>query len=119
MRPGLCRLFSLVILVSVTIGVTTDPAIAELPSPESGRDFLARSAESRTDYVAGLSDQLVQLHQAGLVRGFLWYERCLAARGSGALADALADYIEADPSRVPEPAARNFIWAATQVCRYP
>ena len=119
MRPGLCRLFSFVILVSVTVGVATGPVAADLPSPESGQDFLARSAESRADYVAGLSDQLVQLHQAGLVRGFLWYERCLAARGSSALADALADYIEADPSRVPEPAARNFIWAATQVCRYP
>lgn len=119
MRPGLCIPFSLAILLSVAIGSAAGPAAAELPSPESGQDFLARSAESRADYVAGLSDQLVQLHQAGLVRGFLWYERCLASQGNGALAEALADYIEADPSRVPEPAARNFIWAATQVCHYP
>ena len=95
------------------------PAAAEMLNMENGQDFLARSTESRADYVAGLSDQLVQLHQAGLVKGFRWYERCPVAADSDKLPQALADYIAADPSRVPEPAARNFIWAASQVCSYP
>jgi len=105
--------------LSLLLTVAAGPATGKAAGLENGHDFLARSAESQADYVAGLSDQLVQLHQAGLVRGFRWYERCLAGKGSGALAQALVDYIEADPSRVPEPAARNFIWAATQICRYP
>lgn len=119
MQPGLRFLSSLSILLSLATGLAAGPAAGELPSLENGQDFLARSAESRADYVAGLSDQLVQLHQAGLLEGFRWYERCPAAQDSGALAQTLADYIEADPSRAREPVARNFIWAATQVCRYP
>ena len=86
---------------------------------EDGASFLARDSASRSAYVEGLADQLLQLHNAGLVRGFHWYVRCLDRPDAPALADALARYIEADPSRNREPAARNFIWAAVEVCPYP
>lgn len=86
---------------------------------EDGASFLARDSESRTAYVAGLADQLLQLHNAGLVRGFRWYVQCLDRPDAPALADALSRYIEADPSRSREPAARNFIWAAVEACPYP
>ena len=86
---------------------------------ESGGAFLARDGGSRADYVAGLSDQLLQLHRAGLLRGFQWYERCVDESGSAAMAAALAAYIEAEPARRAEPAARNLIWAAAETCAYP
>ena len=64
-------------------------------------------------------DQLLQLDRAGLLRGFHWYERCIGRAGKAAMAAALADYIGADPRRAWEPAARNLIWAAAEVCEYP
>ncbi len=95
------------------------PAAGETPPIESGDRFLARNAESRADYVSGLSDQLLQLHRAGLLRGFTWYERCIGKAGNETMTSALADYIGAEPSRAREPAARNLIWAAAEVCAYP
>lgn len=86
---------------------------------ENGASFLARDTASRSAYVAGLADQLLQLHNAGLVRGFHWYVRCLQRPDAPALAEALSRYIAAEPARSREPAARNFIWAAVEVCPYP
>ena len=86
---------------------------------ESGERFLSRDDASRVAYVEGLADQLLQLHNAGLVRGFRWYVRCLQGPDAPALAEALTRYIEADPKRSREPAARNFIWAAVEACPYP
>ena len=86
---------------------------------EDGDSFLARDQASRSAYVAGLADQLLQLHNAGLVRGFHWYVRCLQKPDAPALAEVLARYIETDPVRRQEPAARNFVWAAVEACPYP
>ncbi|MCG8358063.1 MAG: hypothetical protein MI920_21060 [Kiloniellales bacterium] len=86
---------------------------------ERGDAFLDRDGASRASYVAGLSDQLIQLQRAGLLRGFGWYERCVARVGAETMASVLADYIAAERSRAEEPAARNLIWAAAEVCDYP
>ncbi len=93
------------------------------PPQVTGEGFLARSQEHRAHYVAGLADQLVFLHQANLTDGFAWFEACLATGAPGAvtnaLADALAHAIEARASRLAEPAARNFLWAAASLCTGP
>ena len=86
---------------------------------EDGESFLARDPASRSAYVEGLADQLLQLHNAGLVRGFHWYVRCLQRPDAPAMAEALTRYIETDPVRRREPAARNFVWAAVEACPYP
>ena len=113
MRKDACAISLIVCLAAAA------PAAAETPPIESGDGFLARNPESRADYVAGLSDQLLQLHRAGLLRGFRWYERCIGKAGNDTMAETLADYIGADPARTREPAARNLIWAAAEVCDYP
>ena len=113
MRMDICA------IVMITCLAAAAPAEAEMPPMESGDGFLARNAESRSDYVAGLSDQLLQLHRAGLLRGFNWYERCIGKAGNETMTAALVDYIGAKPSRAQEPAARNLIWAAAEVCAYP
>ena len=93
------------------------------PPQVTGEDYLARSQEERTLYVTGLADQLVFLHQANLTDGFGWFEACLATGGPGALpnalADALAHAIETRASRLAEPAARSFLWAAASLCTGP
>ncbi len=94
-------------------------AASQKPPQVTGEDYLARSQEERTLYVTGLADQLVFLHQANLTDGFAWFEACLATRGRPALADALARSIEARASRLAEPAARNFLWAAASLCTGP
>lgn len=92
---------------------------SEANGPLTGTVFLAQSPERRVDYVAGLSDQLVQLHQAQLVDGFQWFERCARDTGAEVLAGSLAAFIEAKPGRAQEPVARNFIWAAAKLCTAP
>ena len=111
------RRIAAILLCSVLISAA-GPARALLEA-EDGERFLSRDSESRSAYVAGLADQLLQLHNAGLVRGFHWYVRCLQRPDAPAMAEALSRYIEADPARSREPAARNFIWAAVEVCPYP
>ncbi len=113
MRGNVCAITLIVCLTAIA------PAAGDTPRIESGDGFLARNPESRADYVAGLSDQLLQLHRAGLLRGFHWYERCIGKAGHDTMAETLADYIGAEPSRAREPAARNLIWAAAEVCAYP
>ncbi len=103
------------IATALTCGTAAQAAL----EAESGARFLARDDASRLAYVEGLADQLLQLHNAGLIRGFRWYVRCLERPDAPVLAEALTRYIEANPKRSREPAARNFIWAAVEVCPYP
>lgn len=106
-------------LVSIA-GLSASPsAFGDADGIRSSADFLAQGPDDRVLYVAGLSDQLIQLHQAGLIEGFRWYERCAQEQGPDGLSRALTDYIAAEPDRAAEPAARNFIWAVAQICNYP
>ena len=51
--------------------------------------------------------------------GFLARSQEDRAHYVAGLADALADAIEARASRLAEPAARNFLWAAASLCTGP
>ena len=118
-RNAIAPAFCLAMLVGAASLAIPTAARGETNGLRTSADFLAQGPEARVLYVAGLSDQLTQLHQAGLIKGFRWYERCAQERGPQVLSKALTDYIAAEPARAAEPAARNFIWAAAQICGYP
>lgn len=85
----------------------------------SGETFLSYPPARREDYVAGLADQLVSLHQARLADGFRWFENCVRRRNPADLSRMLADFLNENDARKPEPAANNFIWAAAKGCTPP
>jgi hypothetical protein len=117
--PAAAGVLAALWLALLSAGAGAGARAVQEPPQVTGADFLARSQAQRAHYVAGLADQLVFLHRASLTDGFAWFEACLAARGRRALADALARSIEARPSRLAEPAARNFLWAAARLCTGP
>lgn len=110
----------LLLTVLIVAGLTA-PAHSQIKGIDafgyvSGETFLAFNEARKADYAAGLADQLVGLFQAQLTDGFRWFEACARNTSPAGMADMLTAFLNANPARLAEPAANNFIWATAKGC---